>query len=81
MYEFYQPSTFQEQSVFSLESLQDSSSVCDLKDIQCFSTDYISLDIEDNNESFIFFTSGSTGVKKGVVLQRKSLLEFIKVGR
>ncbi|WP_179884069.1 AMP-binding protein [Bacillus thuringiensis] len=80
MYEFYQPSTFQEQSVFSLESLQDSSSVCDLKDIQCFSTDYISLDIEDNNESFIFFTSGSTGVKKGVVLQRKSLLEFIKWG-
>lgn len=80
MYKFYGPSTFQEQSIFSLEVFKDSSAVCDLKDIQCFSTDYISTDIEDDNESFIFFTSGSTGVKKGVVLQRKSLLEFIKWG-
>lgn len=80
MYEFYKESIFQDELIFSLENLNNKSGACDWKSIQCFPMDYSGKDIEDDNDAFIFFTSGSTGVKKGVVLQRKCLFEFIKWG-
>ncbi|NUC20162.1 hypothetical protein EXW28_29295 (plasmid) [Bacillus mycoides] len=66
--------------LFSLDLCKPQQNLFDLAYVKSMESNVDVGRIDDSLESFIFFTSGSTGMKKGVILARESLRAFISWG-